>query len=132
MTPYLIDTSVFLWNFGLTQRLGPQVRELLKRSEDSVFVSAATSWEIAIKAASGKLQLPEPTREFFRKRLSAAGFLPLPITHEHALAAGELSRLHGDPFDRMLVAQAQAEGLILITSDRQLLKYPVQTLWSGR
>ncbi len=132
MTPYLIDTAVFLWNFGQTQRLGPQVRELLKRSDDKVFVSSATSWEIAIKAASGKLRLPEPTREFFRNRLTVAGFLPLPITHEHALAAAELPRLHGDPFDRMLVAQAQTEGLILITSDRQLRKYPVNTLWSGK
>ena len=132
MTSYLIDTSVFLWNFGQTQRLGPQVRALLKRSDDPVFVSSVSSWEIAIKAASGKLELPEPTREFFRKRLAAAGFLPLPISHEHALTAGELPRLHSDPFDRMLVAQAQTEGMVLITGDRQLLKYPVQTMWSGK
>jgi|SRR5450432_389161 PIN domain nuclease of toxin-antitoxin system len=132
MTPYLIDTSVFLWNFGETQRLGPRVRELLRRSVDPVFVSAATSWEIAIKTASGKLQLPESPRDFFRTRLALAGFRPLPITQEHALTAGELPRLHSDPFDRMLVAQAQTENMVLITSDRQLLKYSVPTLWSGK
>ena len=132
MTPYLIDTGVFLWNFGQTQKLGPRVRELLKRSDDPVFVSAATSWEIAIKAASGKLRLPEPPRDFFRTRLAVAGFRPLAITHEHALAAGELPKLHTDPFDRMLVAQAQTEGMVLITGDRQLLKYSVPTLWSGK
>jgi|SRR5450432_146234 PIN domain nuclease of toxin-antitoxin system len=132
MTPYLIDTAVFLWNFGETQRLGPRVRELLRRSDDPVFVSAVTAWEIAIKAASGKLHLPEPARDFFRTRLAVAGLRPLPINHEHVLAAGELAKLHSDPFDRMLVAQAQTENMVLITSDRQLLKYSVQTLWSGK
>jgi PIN domain nuclease of toxin-antitoxin system len=132
MNSFLLDTGVFLWNFGQTQRLGPQVRELLKRSDDSMFVSAATSWEVAIKVASGKLQLPEPPRDFFRKRLAVAGFLPLPMTHEHALTAAALPKLHADPFDRMLVAQAQTEGMVLITGDRQLLKYSVETLWSGK
>ena len=125
MSSYLVDTGVFLWNLGQPQRLGPRVRELLKRSDDLVFVSAATSWEIAIKSALGKLHLPESPRDFFRRRLAAAGFLPLPVTNE-------LPRLHADPIDRMLVAQAQTEGMVLITGDRQLLEYSVQTLWSEK
>jgi PIN domain nuclease of toxin-antitoxin system len=132
MSSYLVDTGVFLWNFGEPHKLGPRVSELLRQSDESVFISAATSWEIAIKVASGKLRLPEPPRDFLRTRLAIVGFRPLPMTHEHALAAGELPKLHTDPFDRMLVAQAQTEGMILITSDRQLLKYPVETLWSGK
>ena len=131
MSSYLVDTGVFLWNFGEPHKLGPRVGALLRQSDDPVFVSAATSWEIAIKAASGKLRLPEPPRDFFRTRLAVVGFQPLPITHEHALVAGELPKLHADPFDRMLVAQAQTEGFVLITADRQLLKYSVETLWSS-
>ena len=130
MNRYLLDTSVFLWNAGAPERLDRRVRELLSKSTDQVFISAATSWEIAIKVALGKLKLPEPPREYVLKRLIAGGFLALPITHEHALIAGDLPRHHADPFDRMLIAQAQSEGLLLVTADRQLLRYSVETLWA--
>ena len=132
MTRYLIDTAVLLWNAGLTERLGPRVREVLRTSADPVFVSSATSWEIAIKVASGKLRLPEPVREFLPRRVGGAGFLSLPITHEHALTAGELPPHHADPFDRMLIAQAQTEGMVLITADRRITQYAVKTLWAGK
>ena len=132
MTRYLLDTAVFLWNSGETRRLGTQVRKLLASPNVSVFVSAVTSWEISIKYASGKLRLPEPAREFTRKRLAITGFLPLAITHEHALASGELPELHQDPFDRILIAQAQTEGLVLITGDEQITKYSVATLSAAK
>lgn len=128
MKRYLLDTAVFLWNTGKTKNLGPTVRELLASSESPVFVSAVTSWEIAIKSASGKLRLPEPVREFVRKRLAMTGFLSLPITHEHGITAAELPQHHRDPFGRILVAQAQTEDMVLITSDRMILKYSVETL----
>jgi len=132
MTRYLLDTVVFLWNFVEPGRLNHQVLRLLQNPAEGVFVSSVSSWEISIKFASGKLQLPEPPRAYLAKRMVPAGFLPLPITHEHALVAGELPKLHADPFDRMLVAQAHSEGMVLITGDRQLLKYSVPTLWSGK
>jgi len=132
MTCYLLDTAVFLWNFVDPGRLNRQVLHLFENPQNGVFLSSVTSWEIGIKFASGKLQLPENPRAYIAKRMTPAGLLPLPMTHEHALAAGELPKLHTDPFDRMLVAQAQTEGMVLITSDRQLLKYPVETLWSGK
>src|SRR5437867_7849041 len=131
MTRYLLDTSVFLWNAGTPERLNRGVRDLLGKSADPIFVSAATSWEIAIKAGLGKLKLPESQREYMLKRLAAGGFLPLPITNEHAVTAGELPRHHADPFDRMLVAQAQTEKLLLVTADRQILKYSGKKLLAG-
>jgi PIN domain nuclease of toxin-antitoxin system len=132
MTRYLLDTAVFLWNFVDPHRLNKQVLHIFENPQNGVFVSSVTPWEIGIKFASGKLRLPEAPRPYIAKRMTPAGLLPLPITYEHALAAGELPRLHSDPFDRMLVAQAQTEGMILITGDRQLLKYSVQSLWSGK
>jgi PIN domain nuclease of toxin-antitoxin system len=132
MTRYLLDTVVFLWNFAEPDRLNPEVRLLLQNPQAGVFLSSVTSWEMSIKAVSGKLQLPEAPRSYIAKRMTPAGLLSLAITHEHALRARELPRHHADPFDRMLVAQAQTEGMVLITADRQLLKYSVQTLWSGK
>jgi PIN domain nuclease of toxin-antitoxin system len=131
MTRYLLDTVVFLRNFAEPERLNDEVRVLLQNPEESVFVSSVTAWEMSIKAASGKLRLPEEPRTYLAQRMTPSGLLPLAISHEHALRAGELPKLHADPFDRMLVAQAQTEGMVLITADRQLLKYSVQTLWSG-
>ena len=132
MTRYLLDTAAFLWNFVEPERLNQQVLRLLQNPAEAVFLSSVSAWEIGIKFASGKLRLPEAPRPYIAKRMTPAGLLPLVVTHQHALAAGELAKFHSDPFDRMLVAQAQTESMVLITSDRQLLKYSVPTLWSGK
>ena len=132
MTRYLLDTSVFLWNASEAARLGPHVQKLLRSANESIFVSAVTSLEIAVKHSLGKLRLPEPPRDYMRKRLSLTGFLPLPMTHEHALVSAELPNLHKDPFDRILVAQAQVEGLVLITADKQIAGYDVQILSAAK
>ena len=84
-----------------------------------VYVSAATTWEIGIKRALGKLKAPENLEE----ELSASHFVPLPITVSHSIAAAKLPRYHDDPFDRMLIAQSQIEALTLLTSDRRLMDY---------
>jgi PIN domain nuclease of toxin-antitoxin system len=131
MTRYLLDTPVFLWNFAEPEILGNAVRRLFDNPADGVFLSAASAWEISIKFASGKLRLPEPPRVYVSKRTAPAGLLPLHITSEHALRAGDLPKHHSDPFDRMLIAQAQSEGLILVTPDRLIAKYSVETLWAG-
>lgn len=128
MTRYLLDTSVFLWNSSDPTRLGPQVQKLLRNSHESIYVSTVSSLEIAIKYSIGKLRLPEQPREYMRKRLSLGGFLSLPMTHEHALVSEELPNLHKDPFDRLLIAQAQVEGLVLITADKQIVGYSVASL----
>jgi PIN domain nuclease of toxin-antitoxin system len=89
-------------------------------------VSVASAWEAAIKVALGRLRLPES----FARGIAGSGFQALPITFEHAERISSLSPHHGDPFDRMLIAQAQAEGLTLVTRDRRLESYGVPVIWA--
>ena len=129
---YLLDTNVWLWSLWDPERIARKAREEISNMSHSVFVSAVTSWEIAIKTAAGKLVLPEPPASYVPSRMAIQGLRPLPITHPHALAVFALPPHHRDPFDRLLVAQAQLEEMILVTSDRVLEKYPVEILWAGR
>lgn len=119
----LLDTHVVLW--WLTD--GPELDDATKARLDhqpDVYVSAATIWEVAIKQAIGKLIEPPNLPEVIME----AGFRLLPITAEHAVVAGRLPPLHRDPFDRMLVAQAQCAGLTLATRDQQIHQYDVALL----
>jgi PIN domain nuclease of toxin-antitoxin system len=119
---YLLDTHVLLWWMDDARRLHRRVRDVISDPEHDIVVSAASIWEAAIKRAVGKLRFETPAllQALHRGRLRT-----LPITAEHALAAGDLPRHHHDPFDRMLVAQARAEGLSIITRDRRLDRYDV-------
>jgi len=114
----LLDTRVLLWWLADSRRLGMGPRKLIQRSP-LVVVSAASAWEISIKKTLGKLSAPDD----LAGQLEASRFQELPITVRHARAAGALPRHHDDPFDRMLVAQAQAEGLALLTHDESLRIY---------
>ena len=97
-----------------------------------VFLSAVSSCEIAIKAGAGKLHIPEPPNSYVPRRMTEQGLRPLPISHQHALAIFGLPPHHRDPFDRLLVAQAQIENLVLITADAMLERYPIEILWGGK
>jgi PIN domain nuclease of toxin-antitoxin system len=120
----LLDTHAFLWwNFG-DPKLPQHLRDEIQSKQNAVFVSAVTVWEIAIKRASGKLSFGFPVG----KAIYGHGFNSLPISVEHAEWAGALPPLHRDPFDRLLVAQAQIEGLTLVTVDQQILLYQVPHL----
>jgi PIN domain nuclease of toxin-antitoxin system len=99
---------------------------------DDVFLSAVTSWEVAIKAASGKLRLPEPPDLYVPRRMASQGLRPLAVSHQHALAVCALPAHHRDPFDRLLIAQAKVEEMTLISADRMFDRYPVQLLWAGK
>ena len=121
----LLDTHVFLWWKMNDSRLKNNVRSEIA-SADLVFVSAASAWEAAIKVALKKLKIPES----FAAGVEASGFEKLPIHFSHAEAAAALPGHHGDPFDRMLIAQAQIENLTLVSHDRQLKKYDVSILWT--
>ncbi|MDO3378010.1 type II toxin-antitoxin system VapC family toxin [Geoalkalibacter halelectricus] len=122
MQRFLLDTHVFLWWLADAPELGPHCRELLADQRNEVFVSAATTWEISIKKALGTLDAPEDMDSIVEDE----GFAKLPISLYHGQLAGSLPALHRDPFDRMLVAQAQAEGLILMTSDTNIGLYNVR------
>lgn len=121
----LLDTHVFLWWLSDDRRLTAPARAAIEREDAGVYVSAASAWEIAIKAALGKLK---PRALDVPREIEAGGFLELPISARHAQAAGGLPRLHADPFDRMLVAQARVEGLTLVTYDPEIAPYDVRRL----
>ena len=120
----LLDTHAFLWWRANDRRLPRRAREAIANA-DVVFVSAATAWEAAIKAALGRLRYPDT----IEKGVEASGFEKLPISLEHAERAVRLPQHHHDPFDRMLVAQAQAEALTLVTDDARIVRYEVAVLW---
>lgn len=132
MTNYLLDTSVFLWSVAAPERLNRKAQQLLENPKEAFFLSAASAWEISIKSSSGRLRLPEPASSYVPKRLISRAIRVLPITHTHSLAAGELPRHHLDPFDRMLIAQAQLEGFTILTADRVFERYEADLLWCGR
>ncbi|SFK71614.1 type II toxin-antitoxin system VapC family toxin [Geodermatophilus ruber] len=120
----LLDTHVLLWWLTDDQRLTPAMRAAISDRGASVAVSAVSAWEMAIKAALGKLSVPDGLVD----ELGRQGFDELPVTVEDGLAAGALPRHHEDPFDRMLIAQAVRRRLVLVTADRRFADYDVLTL----
>ena len=120
----LLDTHAFLWWDSNNDLLPPALRAAIAWPENQVFVSAVTVWEIAIKRGLGKLIFDQA----LGKAILEHRFQSLPITVEQAEWAGALPQLHRDPFDRLLVAQAQLEGLVLVTVDEHILRYAVPHL----
>jgi PIN domain nuclease of toxin-antitoxin system len=123
----LIDTHVFLWANSEPERLGGRL-DLVSDDRTDLLWSAASTWEIAIKAGIGRLRLPEPVGRYVPDRMRRLGVTPVPVDHRHAAAVAELPRIHGDPFDRMLVAQAQALGVPILTADEAIARYDVEVL----
>lgn len=121
----LVDTHVWLWWRALDSRLGSDARAAIENAHEVRF-SAASAWEIAIKLARGRLELPG--NPDLAVELERDGFVPLPISLEHAVASAHLPPLHRDPFDRILVAQARIEGLTLVTADPMMSRYDVPIL----
>lgn len=129
---YLLDTGVWLWSLWEPERISRKAREVMADLSQEVFLSAVTSWEVAIKSAAGKLKLPEPPASYIPRRMADQGLRPLAISHPHALAVYSLPAHHRDPFDRLLIAQADMEGMTLISADRIFERYSVPLLWAGR
>ena len=126
----LIDTHVWLWLNGAVERLSPGILDLLSSPSAEVYLSAVSAWEIGIKVSTGKLALPMAPEQYIPLRMVDNGVRPLPTQHQHALRAAALPLFHKDPFDRLLVAQAQVEKLKLVTVDRHLADYDVEILWA--
>lgn len=125
MTRYLLDTHVWLWLQTTPERLGDEVGDLLADRTNTLLLSAASGWEIAIKYHLGKLPLPESPAVYVPNRMRLSGVTPLPIEHAHALRVADLPDHHNDPFDRLLVAQAQELVIPIVTADHQLSAYAV-------
>ena len=123
---FLLDTHVWLWTLVSPQRIPADTGELLAEPKNNLLLSAASSWEIAIKYRLGRLPLPEPPARFISPRLVRDGIEPLSVQHHHAQAVADLPEHHEEPFDRMLIAQAQIERLILVTADPNLAAYDVK------
>ncbi len=127
----LLDTQALLWSATSRRRFGPTVLSVLEDTANDLVVSAATAWEIAIKYAIGKLSLPSPPDEYIPDRMRMGGLDGLPVEHAHALRVAQLPLHHRDPFDRLLIAQAQIEGLTILSSDRRFSLYDVEVMWTN-
>lgn len=125
----LLDTHALLWFLKDDGNLSPAARTVIEGPSHLSCVSHATAWEVAIKVSLGKLRLPLPYEDLFPRGLEARGFRLLAINPRHFHALLRLPRHHGDPFDRLLIAQAQVEGLTLVTRDGQFAPYGVPLLW---
>jgi PIN domain nuclease of toxin-antitoxin system len=127
MINLLLDTHALIWWLLNSKRLGKTARSAILQPSAELFISAASVWEMSIKFGTGRLQLPEPPEKSVADLLDN-GFRPLPIHFQHAIAIRKLPPHHNDPFDRMLIAQAQCEGLTLVTADPAIAAYDVRTL----
>jgi PIN domain nuclease of toxin-antitoxin system len=124
----LLDTHVVIWWLEKNPRLGPKTKAMLRDPDTLPWVSAATVWEVSIKAALKRLELAEPPEVWVPRLLHEWGVRELPISFTHAMAVRTLPLLHHDPFDRMLIAQAQGEDLTLVTADPAIMAYDVRTI----
>ena len=126
---FLLDTHTFLWWVTRDTRLPERVQTIIADSGNDIFFSAASAWEIAIKVQLGQMTLGGDPAELIPERVAANGFLVLPIEVRHALHVATLPLLHRDPFDRLLIAQAQMEDLSILTADPAIARYDVAVAW---
>jgi PIN domain nuclease of toxin-antitoxin system len=125
----LLDTHAFLWWLAGDKRLTPRARRAVADEANAIFVSAASAWEVATKVRLGRLPGAEFVSQEFTEHLARQGFHGLNITVEHGQRAGSLPGPHQDPFDRMLIAQAQAENLTIVSNETVFEHYAVVRFW---
>jgi PIN domain nuclease of toxin-antitoxin system len=124
----LLDTQIFLWFLDDESKIPPTAREAIAAAENTVLVSAASVWEIAIKASIGRIRIAHADLVRLPRLIDAAGFDELPVFSRHVAAGAALAWHHRDPFDRLLIAQARTEGLTVVTTDRAIRPYNVDLL----
>ena len=125
----LLDTHTFLWWITDDPQLSKTARQVMEGPDNELFLSAASGWEIAIKARLGKLKLPDDLQDFISEQLRINSIQVLPIQMAHALHVYTLPGHHRDPFDRLLVAQSQLEQLPILTDDPQMAQYSITVIW---
>jgi PIN domain nuclease of toxin-antitoxin system len=124
----LVDTHALIWFVAGDRRLGRAARAAMEHDQALLHISAASVWEMAIKAARKRLQLPYPVARYLADRIDE-GYAVLPVDGPHAAAVEHLPFHHYDPFDRLLIAQALSERFAVITRDRVFRKYGVEVIW---
>lgn len=125
----LLDTCAFLWIAAGADELSGTARKVFSDPENEVFLSVVSGWEIVVKHALGRLPLPSPPGEFVPEQRRLHHVDTLPLEEDAVFQLAKLPHYHRDPFDRMLVSQAAAGGMVILTPDRAISQYPVQTLW---
>jgi PIN domain nuclease of toxin-antitoxin system len=125
----LLDTHAFIWSFDEPEKLSPKALALLSDGDNDLILSVASVWEMQIKIQQGRLKFTIPLRELIESQRQTNGVQVLPVELEHVLALDALPALHRDPFDRLLVAQANVEGAFLVSRDPVFSSYPVKLLW---
>jgi len=126
---YLLDTCTFLWMVAGANALSERAARIIRDPDNEVVLSAVSAWEIAVKHRAGKLPLPDRPDVFVRTQREAHLLGSLALAEAHVLTLPKLPEFHRDPFDRMLVCQAIAEGMVILTPDAAIGQYPVRTLW---
>jgi len=125
----LLDTCTFLWLYIDNGKLSKAAAAAFLHPENERFLSAVSAWEISAKYSLGKLQLPRSPEYYISEAREKSGVESLPLDEESALQCGRLPRLHSDPFDRMLIAQAMVHGLVIVTPDEAIERYAIRVLW---
>ncbi len=125
----LLDTHTFLWWIADDPRLSRSVSKIISEGINEIYLSVASCWEMAIKAKLGKLEVPGDLERFIPEQMLTNAIESLPIRMSHALHVHKLPAHHRDPFDRLLIAQAQLENLPILTSDHQIARYSVEIIW---
>ena len=129
---YLLDSMIWLWSVDSVEKINQGCRDILENGREEIYLSAASAWELSIKARLGKLHLPVPPAQCIPAFMAKQGLRSLPVTHLHAVKVYDLHPHHQDLFDHLIIAQAITEGMIVLTADRDFRKYPVEVLWSGK
>ena len=125
----LIDTHALLWWINNDPRISGRARKVFSAGENDLLFSAASGWEMAIKVNLGKLNVEGPLGPYLSKHLADVRVEVLPVSLRHAVGVADLPNHHRDPFDRLIVAQALAEGIPVLTADPLVTRYPVETIW---
>lgn len=125
----LLDTHAFLWWVSDSPELSPDAREAIADEDNEPIFSAVSGWEIAIKAGTGRLELPGSPGRFVNEQLSKNDLEVMPVYLRHVLGVYELPGHHRDPFDRLLISQALSEGIPILSMDPEISRYPVEVIW---
>ncbi len=126
---YLLDTHAFLWMAADPDRLSEKVKGIVSRKSNDLYLSAASGWEIALLRNLGRIELPDQPQRFIPEAMQQLSVIPIPIGFPTAIAAAALPLIHRDPFDRIIIAEAEKEEMVVITKDRRFAEYGIQSLW---
>ena len=126
---YLLDTHVFLWLAAAPDKLSRNVRQIAIKKKNNLYLSAASGWEIALLRNLGRIQLPDEPQRFIPEAMQKLSVTPVPIGFPTAIAAASLPLIHRDPFDRIIIAEAEREGMAVMTKDKKFAEYGIQSVW---